>query len=426
MADLDRKTPPTIKPFSRLVIPQPRHANLDNGVPLTIIDQGNDDVTLLSIVWSGGIAEASSPAITALVALAMREGTTTHSGAEIAETLEFNGAQLSIQPSSHFFRLDLKVVNSRLEYILPTVVEIFRSPAYPEHELNVLRENQARSIEIEYEKVDYHAANAINRLIMGENHPMAFESTPDNIRAITRNDVVAFWEKVFCAKPVHVYLAGHITPEIERLINSHIGSIDFESDAISLIEIPFTAASQHDILIPRPESLQSAVRFAIPTIGRDHPDYTALRLLVMALGGYFGSRLMLNLREDKGYTYGVQAYLLGYREGGVMMISTQCDNSYAQSLIDETRREIERLASRDFTAEEIERLRFNAMSQLASMLDTPFSIIDYYRNHLLSDTPIDYFYQQQEAIEALSSDSLASLAHHLPLSNLYTAIAGKP
>lgn len=424
MAELDRKTPPTIKSFSRLVIPQPRYSSLVNGIPLTIIDHGNDDVTMLSIVWSGGIAEAPSPAITTLVALAMREGTTTHSGAEIAEILEFNGAQLSIQPSSHFFRLDLKVVNSRLKHILPIIVEIFCSPEYPEHELNVLRENQAKSIEIEREKVDYHAANAINNLIMGENHPMAFESTPESIRAITRDDVVAFRKKIFCTKPVHIYLAGHITPETEHLVNSHIGYIDFESEIISPIEIPFRAASQHETFILRPDSLQSAVRFAIPTIRREHPDYTALRLLVMSLGGYFGSRLMLNLREDKGFTYGVHAYLLGYREGGVMMISTQCDNRYTDSLIDETRKEIERLANGDFTDEEIERLRFNAMSQLASMLDTPFSIIDYYRNQLLSDTPIDYFYQQQEAIDALTSDRLALLARHLTLSNLYTARAG--
>lgn len=425
METLDRTIPPLTNPFGRLVIPEPKHSILDNGIPLSIIGNDTDDVILLSIVWSGGIAEAQSPATAALASIVMREGTSNHTGAEIAETLEYNGAQLSILPSPHFTRIDLKSLKSRFEQILPAIIDIFQNPSYPEHEFNILRENQARSLEIEREKVDFHAANAMNRLVMGDRHPLASESTPESVRAISRSDVMAFWRKIFCACPAHIYMAGHITPDIEHLVNKHIGSIRFETEPAAQINIPFMASSLRETFVSRPESLQSAVRLAIPTIGRDHPDYTSLRLLVMALGGYFGSRLMANIREDKGYTYGINAYLLGYREGGVMMIGTQCDNSYVEALIGETKQEIARLSSGDFSAEEIERIRFNAMSQLASMLDTPFTITDYYRNHLLSDTPADYFYRQQEAIAALSAENLASLARHLPLSNLYTAIAGK-
>lgn len=426
MTHPDRTTPPKISSFGRLTIPEPRHSTLDNDIPTTIVDQSTDDICLLSIVWQGGLAEAPSPKVATLTALTMREGTTNRSGAEIAETLEYNGAQLAIMPSTHFTRIDLTVLNSRLEYVLPVIADIFCNPTYPERELHVLRENQARNLEIEREKVDFQAVTMMNRLIMGENNPLAVESLPEHIRATSRDSVISFWVSVFKAAPVHIYLAGKISPQVENLVNHHIGSIKFDHSPLKLNIVPFSPSERQSAVITRDESLQSAVRLAIPTIGRDNPDYTALRLLIMALGGYFGSRLMLNLREDKGYTYGIQAHLLGFREGGIMMINTECDNSYVAPLIEEVKNEINRLASGDFTETEVERLRFNAMSQLASMLDTPFSIADYYRNHLLSNTPSDYFDCQQDAIAALSPSRLASLARHLNISRLYTVIAGNP
>lgn len=426
MNTLDRTQAPEIKHFDKLSIPQPRLSSLDNGLPLTISDHGSDDVTRLSILWQGGIAEVPYPELAALTSLTMREGTTSKSGAEIAEAIEYNGALLAIAPSSHYTRLDLRVTNSRLEHVLPTIVDIFRHPSFPEHELRTLSETQARAIEIERKKVSHIASTELSRLYMGEGHPLSIAYDPERFRSVTRDEILSYWSRTFDAPPAHIYLAGHITPEVEAAINRHIGQLSFSNAPTPLRIIPFAPQKRQQAIITQPQAKQCAVHFAIPTIGRDHPDYTSLRLLVMAIGGYFGSRLMLVLREKLGLTYGVQAHLLGYREGSVMTIETECDNRYVGQIITNTNREIERIRFEDFTEEEVERLRFNAMSQLASMLDTPFSISDYYRNHLLAGTPLDYFYAQQEAAMNITPESLARLARHIPLSKIYTVIVGNP
>lgn len=163
----------------------------------------------------------------------------------------------------------------------------------------------------------------------------------------------------------------------------------------------------------------------MPAIDRNHPDYIVLRLLVMALGGYFGSRLMSNIREDKGYTYGINSYLLGYPEGGLIGISSSTDNSTADALIEETIGEIKRLSKGDFTEDEIARLKQHAMSTLASSLDSSFDIMEYYINGLVAFIPSNYFEEQVKAVKSLTPELLTRVAReHLSLDRLNIAVAG--
>jgi predicted Zn-dependent peptidase len=164
----------------------------------------------------------------------------------------------------------------------------------------------------------------------------------------------------------------------------------------------------------------------IPSIPRSHPDYIMLRCAVVALGGYFGSRLMANIREDKGYTYGIQAGLLGSPEGTLMAILTSADNSYVDAVLTEIRAEIERLYTGDFSADEMERLRNYLMTSLAQQLDTAFSIASYHITERVSFTGRDYFARQFDVISAMTAESLAEVARkHLPIDQMIVAVAGE-
>lgn len=150
-----------------------------------------------------------------------------------------------------------------------------------------------------------------------------------------------------------------------------------------------------------------------------------LRCAVVALGGYFGSRLMSNIREDKGYTYGIQAGLLGSPEGTVMLVQTSADNAYAEAVVNEIRAEIERLYSGDFTDEEMARLRQYLMSTLAQHLDTAFSISACHVTERISFTGPDYFARQVDVISSMTPDALCNVARrHLPLDKEIVVIAG--
>ena len=145
----------------------------------------------------------------------------------------------------------------------------------------------------------------------------------------------------------------------------------------------------------------------------------------MALGGYFGSRLMTTIREEKGLTYGITAALIGSQEGAYLKISAQCDKSFTAAVLDETRNELRRLVTDPPRGEELQRLKLHAQSALAEMLDTPQSIATYYITELLVNTPTNYYDMQQDSIDAFGPDKCAALAEkYLNPDKLLTAIAG--
>ncbi len=426
MSKLDRKTPPKIKGFGRLSIPKPRTITLDNGTPVTILDNGDQEVNRLSAIWDGGIAETTHPTAATLTANLMREGTSSRDGAQIAETLDYNGAWLRCNTHTHHSSLVAHSLNRNTSDIFPLLTDIITNPAFPQKEFDTLREKLTRIAEIDKEKVEYHSAIANRQLLFGENHPLAHSDTPAEIREITIDDVKALHRSIYNPGTCGIYLAGRITPAIEDTLNNTFGQIPAAKEAACAKRIiPFKASETHLRVIKRADALQSAVKISIPTIDRSHPDYIALRIAIMALGGYFGSRLMANIREDKGYTYGITASLHGYPEGGIMDISTQCDNRYVEPLIEEAKKEIERMRADDFSDDEINRLKFFAMTQLASTLDSPFTMMDYYENMRLAGTPENYFEAQIDTLNSLTSERIARLANdHLPLDNIYISIAG--
>lgn len=426
MATVDRTIAPPVTEFGHIEIPEVRIETLDNGIPLTILDNGEQEVNRLTLLWNGGIAETRRHSIATIATNMLREGTHRHSGAEIAETFDYNGSWLKSSMQSHHTSLVLHSLNSRTADVLPMLAETITEPSFPEKEFAVLREKTARSIELEREKVEYYSQQQIRRMVMGESHPLAQNDMPDDVRALTTEDIAAFHSRTFSPSTCRIFLAGRITPEIEDMVNNTFGTVKPDTVGQRLNVVPFTPSATSKLSITRRKgALQSSVRMAIPTINRQHPDYIPLRLAVTALGGYFGSRLMMNIREDKGYTYGISSSLLGYREGGMAAISTQCDNRYVEPLIKETRHEIERLANEAFPDDELCRLKHYAMTQLVSMLDSPFTIMDYYEIMYSTPTPNDYFARQIDAIKALTGKEIARLvSEHLPLDCLYTALTG--
>lgn len=425
--ELNRTIAPDIKDFEMLKIPQCRTLTLDNGIKLNVIDHGEFDVNRMTISWEGGANDVDSFASLMLASDLMREGTKLSRGAEIAETFDYNGAWLKSNFHSHHSSLILHSLNNKFDAVLPTLVETITQPIFPQQEFEINKEKLAKRKEINLSKVAYLSNLSNQKLIFGKNHPCSVEESPNDIRNIAIGDVKELHKQIFTPNGCELFLAGRITPQIEDCINNNIGKLPLAESSFEQRIIPLCPSDKKLDIIEVPDSMQCAITLSIPTISRSHSDYIDLRHAIMALGGYFGSRLMANIREDKGYTYGISAMLMGHWEGGVMTISTQCDNSYANAVIEEVKKEIENLKQNNFNDDELLRLKRYAMTQIAGILDSPFSIMDYYENvrHVL--TPIDYLEASQHSIKNLTSQRIASLAHqYLNTGELRISIAGAP
>lgn len=423
---MNRAIAPEIHNFGVLTFPEVNTTVLTNGITLHTISGGESEVNRITITLPGGEAESPAPGVSTMALAMLLEGSKSHSSNEIANILEYNGAWTNTGVSTHHSSLTLYSLNDRLEAIIGLLNEIITEPAFPDEALAMVKKRLTAKVEINREKVTYHSGVAMKKMMYGANQPLAYVDTPESIASITSDMLSDFHFSRLDTRNIHIFLSGKLSDRILTLVESTFSGI--RSDALFPIKrLTFPEfVSPQTISIDRPESLQNSIVMAIPAVGRVDSDFVPLRAAVTTLGGYFGSRLMTNIREEKGLTYGISASLLGYKDKSFIYIATQTDCTKTDIVIKEVYNEIERMKDEStYTADEIDRIRQFQMSNLASALDSPFTIMDLYQTRIVAATPPDYFDAQQTTAHNLSPQLLASMAQKYFNPTLTcTAIAG--
>lgn len=428
MTQPDRTKQPDIHSIGRLTMPDVRRLTLPSGVRMVIYDGGEERVNRLTIALAGGEAEESPSAPAGLMTSMTLEGAGSLSGADIADKLDYNGSWTSTGTHHHLTQRTFFSLNSHMSEVMPVISDIVMHPVFPDHEVSVGREKEARMAELQREKVSWHASHLLNTMLAGVGSLLASELDPAALREVTATSLCDAYYARLHPQALTAYLTGRITPEIEDMVGR---ALDVASQAPysplpSLRPVTCGASAPEIRRIVRPGAVQSAVAAGIPSIGRQHPDYEILRLAVVFLGGYFGSRLMSNIREDKGYTYGIGASLYGYETAGFVKIQTECDRRYVAGVIDEIRGELIRMQDAStYTQEELLRCRSYMMTTLCAQLDSPFAVMDYYQNYDFIGAPEGYFERQQASIDAMNPDLLAETSRrYLDPNQLRIAVAG--
>ncbi len=424
---LSRTTPPPVTTMSAFSLPDVRRRTLPSGIEMITYDKCAEPVNFITYIAPGGTTDRKSPAIAALDSILRREGTASFSGEEINRILDFNGAWLKPESSEQTFSLAMRSLNSTLEATLPVFKEMIFEPVFHEHALAVRREGLAKNIEVSMNDVDFLAACASDKITKGATHPAAKVDTPDEIRAISRNEMLESFRSTVSPSSGKLFIAGNITPQIEEMIAATFSEVPFESRKFTSQTPPYSPKPPLTTeRINKPDALQSAVIMTIPTILRSSPDYIPLHIAVSALGGYFGSRLMTNIRERLGLTYGISASLLGNRLGSYIQIYADTDCRHVDRLCEEVCKELTELAVNPPRGEELTRLKQYLLSSQARILDSPFSTIGYYISAATSGIPEGYFNAKLKQIESLTPDLISEIsARYIRPELLLTAIAGK-
>ena len=431
LSELNRSVPPEVTDFGILSLPPIRKLRLDNGLEVNIVDQEESKgMSSLTCVFRGGIAECGSISVAKMLPNLMLEGTFGHPDGGMSELIEFNGARVAFSVEPHYTSMTLFSLNSKIKDVLPLFPEVLFEPQLSERAFEVIRDRYLQNIELMRKKVEYQASMLFNTLSMGKSHPLARTEIPEDIIKIKVSGLLE-WHKALCRCTMGgmtLYLSGRISSDIENAVNESFGRLKVEDDGMAICSriVPFEASTGTYQRMVVDGAVQSAVRIGMPVIGREHPDYITMRYLIIALGGYFGSRLMANVREDKGYTYGINSFLLGQPEGGLMEVVASTDKMHEEPLIEEVVAEIKRLGSGDFTSGEIDRLRKNVMSGLASTLDNAFEIMDYYQTLQTAFIPDGYFERQIDVLNRLTAGELQRMANeYLSLDKLIVTVAGQ-
>ncbi len=411
---LDRTTPPATRPFERLSIPAEVVEEMPGGVTLHLIDNGSLPANRICVMWNYGTSQSAlngCAATAEFIPELIREGSKNIDGATLAETIDFNGAWLRARAADHHSLIDLISLNRTTPQLLDILADIFNNAVLPENAFEALRIKTAHSRGLQLSKVSTLAQEAATKLIVGNSHPYLQPDSVEQIASISYQDVVKAYNLGTKHSKINIYIGGRIDEALLKAVRTFSANLrptladDFKFEIADMQSEP-TQWQRIEV----EHSLQNALSASIPTITRNHPDYINLRLTVIALGGYFGSRLMSNIREEKGLTYGISSVLMGMREGAHAQINAQFATGHSQEVIDEVRHELQVLATEPMCDEELTRLKRFVTSNLASTLDSPFAIMDYYQNQALVGTPDDYFDAQFRCINSLNAETIMRMA----------------
>lgn len=424
---MNRSIAPKVYNFGPLeLLPASSHT-LSNGIRIHIESGSEIEVSRLTVALPAGEAESPKPGLAACAAMVLIEGTGRMTGEEIANTLEYNGAWVNTSVSTHYSTITLSSLNEKFAELLPIIAEMILSPTFPEEAVVNILQRQAARLDIEHEKVSFLADKAVRPLAYGPANPLARTDSPAEIRSLTSKELSDFHYSRLDPKEIHVFFAGNITKTMIEAVDKVFARFpSHPAVPVAPLDFPAVLPDTRRIDIPIEHASQSAIKMMIPAVGRESDDFVPLRAAVTALGGYFGSRLMLNIREDKGLTYGISAVLLGYSQRSFITVTTQADGSTKEEVIKLIFEEMEKMKNPEsYTEDEIKRLSRFLLSNLATILDTPFSRMDYTQTHIFAYTPDNYFEQQEKLARNLTPDILAEMAQrYFNTSDALIATAG--
>ena len=424
---MDRTIQPEIQPLKNFHIQTPVRTTLPNGIPLAVINAGEQEVVRMDVLFSGGRWQQSQKLQALFTNRMLREGTTKYTAATIAEKLDYYGSWLELSSSSEYAYITVYSLNKYLAKTLEVVESMIKEPLFPQKELQTILDTNIQQYLVNTSKVDFLAHRSLLKSLYGEQHPCGKIVMEEDYHTITPEVLREFYERYYHSGNCSIFLSGKVTDDIISRVTDIFG-IPFGQYQLQMpkLSFPFEAIPEKRIFTEREDAMQSAVKMGCTTITREHPDYPKLRVLMTLFGGYFGSRLMSNIREDKGYTYGISAGVVFYPDSGLLIVSTETDNEYVEPLIQEVYHEIDRLHQEPVSAEELRMVRNYMLGEMCRSYESPFSLSDAWIFIATSGLKDDYFARSLQAVNEITPAEIQDLAQrYLCKETLKEVIAGK-
>jgi len=424
MNTLQRIQPPVF-PVEKVVIPEAKSFKLNNGIPVYLIEAGTEDIMRLEFVFRAGQVKEYMPLLASTCNMMLSEGSQNYSSEELNRTLDYYGVFLNQSVEKDCAGIVLFFLNKHIEKVLELSREILFRPAFPETELNSLMKKRLRWYMVNREKVQNLAIDQFFESLFGKNHPYGYQVHNQNFENITPSLLSDFHNKYYTPENMAVIISGKIHNKTAELLNSYIGVIVSNENnykaSINLIK----GDKFKKVHVNKSGTVQNAIRIGSATINKRHSDYPGLKVLDSILGGYFGSRLMKNIREEKGYTYGISSSISSLDLTGYKVISTEVGQKNCQKAIDEIYKEIKLLQNVPVKNAEMAVVRNYMSGEMVRMFDGPFALAESFRSTWEFGLDNSYFYRLAEKIKTIDPDEIIELARtYYKIDDLYEITAG--
>ena len=393
-----------LKPF--------RKFTLDNGIAVYAIDAGAEEVVQLELVFNAGNWYERENMVATATNYMLKNGTSKKNAFDINEHFEYYGSYLNRNCYNETATISLHSLTKHLHELLPVIEELITGSVMPESELDIYKQNMKQKLEVNLKKCDFVSNRLIDEYLFGLHHPYGKYSSTIAYDALQPEQLRRFFDQYYANGQCSIFVAGKLPADIERLLNINFGKLPLnKTQPPQITHVIEAAAEKKYRIINDKEGIQGAIRMASHFPGNHHPDFIKAQVLNTLFGGYFGSRLMSNIREDKGYTYGIHSYMQNHMHETAWMISTEAGSEVCEATIAEVYKEMQALREKTVTEEELLLVKNYLIGTILGDLDGPFHIIGRWKNIILNALGEDYFYRSVNDIKSVTTAEIQELAN---------------
>lgn len=380
--------PPKINRIRSVVSPLVDLKRTNNGISIYEILKSECEVVFLEIVFKVGRFEEDKKMISRCTASLLTEGAGKWSSSEISEIVEYYGASLNVSSDLDHSTLRLVCLKKYFSQFEQILIAILNEPHFDSEELSLFINRKIERLKEDLSKNDLISFRYLTEAIFGADHPYGYNSTEELYQNVTCDDLKAYFNENYRSNNAIVFLAGDVDTSIREALERVCHSIKAPLSDSVIRKFETRKSDQKQIFIPGSKN-QTSIKMGRHLFGRSHKDFYGVNYLTTVLGGYFGSRLVSNLREDKAITYGIYATVETSLRDGYFMISTEVRQDAVDLCISEIYKEFDRLKKETISAEESEMVNNYLMGNYLTLLDGPFNSIKAIKTLVLSDIPLN-------------------------------------
>lgn len=421
----NRTIAPAFRQVNEINFIKPTANNLANGIPVYTINAGETELVRVEFIFANVNWDASKPLQAVVVNSLINNGTQHLTAKEIAEKVDYYGAFLQTDYSADHTTITLYSLTKHLASVLPIVWSILNESIFPQQELDIYKQNQKQKLQVSLQKNDYLARKNFAHAIFG-NTAYGSDINLADYDLLQQQDLLAYYKAAFQPKNCTIVVAGKFLEQDFKILDTVFGGSWQNQASFTKNEFAFTAQKSKEIYIEKPEALQSAIRMGNLSINRSHQDFPLLQILNCVFGGYFGSRLMANIREDKGYTYGIGSGIASLKHAGYFFLATEVGADVCANALTEIEKEINLLRTDLISDEELDLVRNYMLGSLLGSLENAFSHADKFKNIYFAGLDYSYYDNYIVTVKNVTAEQLKVIANqYLDWNAMTRVVVGK-
>lgn len=402
---------PAIQTSTELNVENIEKKTLSNGLPYYPINAGEQDVVKIDFIFDAGIISGKNPAIADFTNELLSAGTKNRTAKQIAEKLDFYGAFLELDVLQQFSSITLYTLNKHFNKTFEIITDLIFNPIFPEKEIEILKAKKLQSFEISRQKTSIVSKELFAETLFGKSHPYGRNTTYKDINNINKSDIEKFYKENYNLESLKIIISGNILKEHIQQLENTFGKAKLPLTKHKKNNFNKEELNSKKIFKEIEGTLQSSLKIGKETINRLHPDYFNLSITSIILGGYFGSRLMTNIREDKGYTYGINSSNMSLANAGIFVISASSGKDVYKKAIVEIYKELKLLRTELVLPEELDRVRNYLTGSFAKMFDGVFAKSNILKALLNYNLNLDYYQNYFKALQEITPKIIKDTAN---------------